>query len=483
MSFLIHRISKIPFPIYISFYKTVFITALFTIIQQSYAQIKSPEAAIGTGIIVSKGDHSPFWFSGNKFGYISDKPISTWIRPQLKTEINWNKRYDYSYGLDIWGRYDKQGKIFLQQGWIKTKILFLTVYGGRAEELIGNQDSTLTSGGLIWSGNAPPMPKISINVEQWTPIPFTKDFMDFKGGISHGWFGDQAYVTDAYLHYKYLYVRFGGELPVHIQYGFHHIAQWGGISQSKGKAPNDFGAYFDVFFARRTQTEYLPDGQPIANTLGNHIGSRNFGLNIELKKIQINTYWQTLFEDGSGKAWRNFKDGLWGFTVKEKEKSIISGILYEFLHTTDQSGRFNWDPVTQKEYGGNDNYFNHGFYRFGWTYNNLTLGTPLITSPVYISGSSSDYVRNNRIIAHHIGLEGYKNRISYRLFYTYSLNFGTNNSPFDPVKHQHSLIFSTSYSEILPCKIDLGINLGIDLGKMYGNNYGIEIMLKKNLFD
>jgi len=44
------------------------------------------------------------------------------------------------------------------------------------------------------------------------------------------------------------------------------------------------------------------------NALGNHIGSRNFGLEVESKKHKISLYWQNIFEDGSGKAYRNIKD-------------------------------------------------------------------------------------------------------------------------------------------------------------------------------
>lgn len=459
----------------------VLLLALFVSGNKMTAQLKIPMVSVETGTIITFGDHSPFWLSANEFGYISFNPFSMWIRPEIQTEIDWNKRFDYSYGLDVWGRYDKTGKLFLQQGWVKTKIFFFTIYGGRMEEMFGNQDSTLSSGGLLWSGNASPIPKVAVNVEHWTPVPFTYDYFDFKGGISHGWFGNQPYVKDAFMHHKYLYIRFGGKLPVHVHYGLHHFAQWAGSSQLKGDLPDNLQAYIDIFLTRRGDTVSLPDGTPVLTRSGNHLGSRNFGIEIDLKNYYISSYWQTIFEDGSGKTWKNIRDGLWGFTLKAKDKSIISGILYEFLHTTDQSGRFNWDPVTRKEYGGNDNYFNHGIYHHGWTYNNLTIGTPLITSPIYNPGNYSNYVRNNKIIAHHIGLEGYKSIIYYRFLYTYSLNFGTNIYPIEPAKHQHSLLINTSYSELSPLKIDLGVNLGIDIGEMYGNNFGIQIVLKKRI--
>jgi hypothetical protein len=471
----------VPLKIYRSIKYSVLLLIQLNCVPDLIAQLKIPQASVETGATISNGDHSPFWLSANKFGYISADPLSMWIRPEIRTDIDWDKRFDYSYGLDVWGRYDGNGKLFVQQGWVKAKLFFFTVYGGRMEEFFGNQDSSLSSGGLLWSGNAPPLPKIAINVEHWTKVPFTCGYFDFKGGISHGWLGDQPYVKNTYIHHKYVYIRFGGKLPVHAHYGFHHYAHWGGTSQFAGKLPVDLKTYVEIFFAQRNQEVHLPDGTTVITRGGNHIGTRNFGLDFDLKKYRICSYWQTVFEDGSGKRWKNINDGLWGVTFKSRNESVIAGVMYEFFHSTDQSGTFNWDPVTKKEYGGNDDYFNHYLYKHGWTYDRYTLGTPLITSPLYLSGNTLDYIRNNKIIAHHIGLEGYKSIIYYRLLYTYSLNFGTNNFPIQPAKSQHSVLISTSYADISKFKIDLGLNLGGDLGKMYGNNLGIQIVLKKYL--
>ncbi|HEX3009116.1 MAG TPA: hypothetical protein VHO90_16050, partial [Bacteroidales bacterium] len=73
-----------------------------------------------------------------------------------------------------------------------------------------------------------------------------------------------------------------------------------------------------------------------ANKLGNHIGSRNFGAEIDLPKSKVSLYWQNFFEDGSGKAYRNIKDGLFGISIRSKGKDqVISAFVYEFLNTTD----------------------------------------------------------------------------------------------------------------------------------------------------
>jgi hypothetical protein len=217
-------------------------------------------------------------------------------------------------------------------------------------------------------------------VPKYTAIPFTRGYLEFKGGISHGWFGDNQFVKDSWLHHKYIYLQFGGRLPVHLHYGFHHFAQWGGESTDPeiGKIPRSFNDFLKVFFANPGDNNSSINEQ--GNALGNHLGSRNFGIDADLARVKIGVYWQTIFEDSSGKAFQNIKDGLWGIYIHTKSKDrIINGFLYEFINTKDQSGQYmeywlldgikyrNKIPGGVYHYaGGNDDYFNNnGIYRFG----------------------------------------------------------------------------------------------------------------------
>jgi hypothetical protein len=449
-----------------------------------------PEGFAETGFSVGTGSTAPFWFVSNNYAVSSTKDNSLFLRAAILTELQKNKTFDFSYGVDLLGRYDNSSYYSLHQAYMQGKIFFFTILAGKKEELFGNQDSTLSSGGLLWSGNAAPMPKIGVYVNDYIPIPFTKGLFEFKGGMSHGWFGNQPYVKDTYMHHKYIYIQFGGNLPFHAHFGFHHFAQWGGDNQ-----PGNFKAFYDIFFAKKSETDILPNGQPVANTLGNHIGSRNFGIDATLKGTVFKAYWQTIFEDGSGQGWRNITDGLWGLVIENQKSKYLSKFLYEFIHTTDQSGTYNGYYIyngkkyithdspgpgaVYHENGGNDNYFNHDKYKFGWTYNDFTIGTPLITSPVLLKGTASDYIRNNKVIAHHLGFEGkLSDNIKYKTFLTYSLNYGTNNHPFSPVKDQISYYANLMYS-ISKLKVSIIAAIAIDRGKMYGNNSGINLGLKK----
>lgn len=456
---------------------------------------KIPDYSFETGASFSVGKQTPFWLLSNQYGLLTPDKFNGWVKADIHTKLS-GKNIDYDYKLELVNRYSNKNELYVNQAYVRLKLYFINIQAGSMEETFGNQDSSLSSGGLLWSGNARPMPKISIMVPNYTKIPFTFGLLEFKGGISHGWFGEEPFVNKTWMHHKFGYIQFGGKLPVHLHFGFHHFAQWGGKTVDRGQLPDTWDDFKKVFFA-----ESGGNGSPESdslNALGNHIGSRNFGIDVDLHKVRMGLYWQTIFEDGSGKAYRNIKDGLWGFYLHTKDKNrLINGFVYEFINTTDQSGLSHneyWEldgvrysyPIPGSEYhigGGNDDYFNNEIYLFGWTYKNMTIGTPFITSPIIPIGGQGEYLRNNKVKGHHLGFEGIYKEISYKILYTYYINFGTNSSPFNPNKSQNSILLQTYLCNKLPWGIDISIKAGIDIGSMYGNNLGMQIsLIKKGSF-
>ena len=457
-------------------------------------ELKTPDYSFETGASFTAGKQTPYWLLSNQYGLLTPNKFNGWIKAGVHTQLS-KKKIDYDYRLELVNRYGNKNELYVNQAYVRLKLYFVNIQAGSIEETFGNQDSILSSGGLMWSGNARPMPKISIMVPNYTKIPFTFGLLEFKGGISHGWFGNEPLVNKTWLHHKFGYIQFGGKLPVHIHYGFHHFAQWGGKTEDGVQLPNTWDDFAKVFFAKAGGSG--APGPDSLNSLGNHIGSRNFGLDVDLHNYKLGVYWQTIFEDGSGKAYRNIRDGLWGFYLHSKEKNkFINGFVYEFINTTDQSGPAHefWilDGV-QYTYpipggvfyqpGGNDDYFNNVIYQFGWTYKNMTIGTPFITSPIIPFEGTGEYIRNNKVTGHHLGIEGIIKDISYKIFYSYYLNFGTNSVPFSPNRHQHSVLLQTYFCNKLPWGIDISTKVGIDIGNMYGNNLGMQFsLIKKGSF-
>src|SRR5690606_2559077 len=102
-------------------------------------------------------------------------------------------------------------------------------------------------------------------------------------------------------------------------------------------------------------------------------------------------------------------------------------INYEYIYTKRQTG--STPPPLDNSRGGPggwDNYYNHFLYSEGWTYEGFTIGNPLLSSH-FVNGLGAGVwaVSNNRIVAHHIGLESYINETYHSILkITYSRNYG-----------------------------------------------------------
>ncbi|NJK98441.1 MAG: capsule assembly Wzi family protein [Bacteroidales bacterium] len=266
------------------------------------AQTYLPSISLESTSVISGGKHAPFWFYSNQYGKISTKNNSIYLLPSFYKNLKDSNNVSYSYKLEPLLSYDGLGRSYMHQWYIELKFYFIHFTAGAKEEFYGNQDSTLSTGCIIWSKNARPMPKLKLEVPNYTPVPFTGKYLEFKGGMAHGWFDDNEYNKNVWLHHKYFYLRLGGKLPVHISYGLHHFAQWGGTNYDPyGKLPNDLEAFKNVFFGRGGNS--VDPNTPWvewANKLGNHIGSRNFGAEIDFRKSKVSLYWQNIFR---GRLW------------------------------------------------------------------------------------------------------------------------------------------------------------------------------------
>jgi hypothetical protein len=170
---------------------------------------------------------------------------------------------------------------------------------------------------------------------------------------------------------------------------------------------------------------------------------------------------------------------LWGLVYKNQEydKPFLKSAIFEYLHTTDQSGPYH--RIDGEIVGGNDNYFNHDvIYHDGWTSKEYIIGTPLITSPVI---KETRYATsNNKVIAYHLGMEGwFNNNLRYRTMLSYSLNYGTNDNPFVKVKREFSVLTEFQYQ--IPDHPTWMIKTALagDLGSMYGPDFGLMVSVVK----
>ncbi len=432
--------------------------------------------------LASSGDFAPFWLQNQQYGKISSAAVSTGAILGISKEFNHrNKWFDYGFGASALVRTDANASTaYFHQLYAKVHSWIIDFEAGMREEHIGVEDASLSSGGLIFSENARPVPKITLGILNYIPIPFTAGYAEIKGAISHGWFTDNIDMTNVLLHHKYVFFRFGGRLPLRVQYGFEHAAQWGGNSDDPriGNQPTGLKDFKAVFLGKSGGDDASMSDR--INTLGNHIIGQSLRVDIQFSDYELGAYWQNMLEDPPiriiGKT-MNTPDGLWGLSVRNKKIPFVNGFLYEYFNTTDQSGPFHdKDGVV---YGGNDSYYT-GQYPAGWSYYGRTLGNALITSPLYNKDGNTS-TTNNRVHAHHFGLEGNAAGYNYRILTTYSKNYGYNAVYLSPaiMKQNLSVLLEVNRNFKQLLNTQLGCALAFDKSEITGNTYGIKISVSK----
>ena len=432
--------------------------------------------------LAAKGDYAPFWMHNRQYAKVSASPQSVGLQlGASKSFHHQNKWFDYSFGVSGLVRNNGDSTdLYFHEIYAQARVLIFDAIIGSKEEQTGVEDASLSSGGFLFSRNARPLPRVTVGMLNYQPIPFTKGYAEIRGALSQGWFRDDMAIADVLLHHKYAYFRFGGKLPVHLQYGFEHVAQWGGESQNAqiGNQPTGIKNFIDIFLGRSGGSDATLSDQ--INTLGNHIIGQSLRLDIQLSDYEWGMYWQIINEEPPIRKigdTMNTPDGLWGVSLRNKNFPFVKGILYEYMNSTDQSGPFHdRDGIV---YGGNDSYF-LGQYPAGWSYYSRTIGTPLITSPLY-NKDGKIYTTNNRVQAHHFGIEGDVYGFNYRMLATFSKNYGNTSVYLSEslLKRNTSLMLEMNKKVERLWNTELGCTLGMDKGDLFGNNYGVQLSVRK----
>ncbi|MGC9472486.1 MAG: capsule assembly Wzi family protein [Bacteroidales bacterium] len=430
------------------------------------------------GVAGGAGEAKPFWNVSKQYGRYLLQPFDAFGGIGLKTDHERNTNgLRLDYGVEWTGNLGKDKRGTLHEAYVEMQNSWFLIRAGKKEEITGNQDTTLSLGSTIWAGNARPMPMLVAGTPGYIDIPYTGGYAEVNALLAHGWFERDRYVKNVFLHRKHLHLRFGGDFFINGSLGLQHFAQWGGSSPDPeyGDLPSDLDACLRVFLARSGDPDNVHENEVI-NSLGNHLGSRCYRLDVKMAACSLGIYFQSVFEDSSGKSRPFNRDGIWGVYYRSSDREkIVNHAALEYLHTTWQSGPVH--NIGDTVLGGNDNYFNHWIYTDGWTYHGMVLGTPLITSPVF-NESGERGTLNNRVVAIHLGLEGVVGSLDYRSFFTYSVNKGLYSNPISPARNQFSWYFETTVPSVLP-HTDLDIRLAMDIGTMYGNAAGVILCLRR----
>ena len=291
----------------------------------------------------------------------------------------------------------------------------------------------LSSGSMLISQNAKPMPKIGFLSSKNLSA---KKGINFDYGISHAVFEKNNYYDSApYLHEKFIYLNIR-KSTYEFSIGFVHEAMWGGSIIGLGEQPRKFKDFIKVFLSSDGK---LKDGEPHANALGNHLGIWDFYFKKEINNYSLKIYYQHFFEDTSGLRFANKWDGLWG--IEFINLIPKTSFLVEYLDTSNQ---YINPPYVA------DAYYNHTEYKGGWSYKSYSLGNPFI-----------NHEEVNPLKLAHIGMKG---KISKKFVYEVLASRKINDNDFIKYKvaikkvsnHKQSISISMINSEN-----DIGVEFGI----------------------
>lgn len=424
---------------------------------------------MGLSAVVSSGDKAPFWLYTNEQGNISESPFSGNITAGIyKHATRPSRWFDYDFGVVLIGRFDTKKSIgYFNDLYAHVRLYIIDITAGIHSLHAGSQDRLISMGGLLFSGNAHSIPRISIGIDEYIPFPGLFGYMEVKGGVTHGWFADASCLDSTkatigtLLHYKFAGVRLGGQLPVNISYEFHHAAQWGGISPTYGVQSASWESYKNIFLANSGGNS-LSDQ---LNAEGNHIGFQELAISAKWEKWDITAYWQTIFEDMSAAfiGCKNQTDGLWGLSIRQNQWPFIQRATYEFMNTTGQDG-----PLHDKDglvYGGRSDYYNNSCYPQGWTHFGQTIGNPFLRP------------NNNRARVHHIGLAGDIYGFKYRIMGSYGQYWGSYKHPQQDTNT--SILLEVRKEVTQAWGLDFGLRLAADFGTLYGNQFGAMFTISK----
>ena len=467
------------------------------------------------GTYLASSGQTPFWLRANQYGIVPYHAPQLTLRAGAYVDFDTTRRstgrwrdarFDVGYGVNVVANVSQnllsyEKPILLPEAYVKARWAIFEGYVGRRREKFGLADSILSTGSYAWSGNAMPIPKIQVSIPEFTPIGFTKGWVAIQGTYAHGFLSASGYIQHTMLHQKTLYLRLGRpNSAIRLYGGFNHQVVWGGQATDTrgipgtipvgGKLPSGLIDYFYVVTGinnGRTDTvkySYFD----LTNRVGNHLGSIDLAMEVDLGRHTLYAYRQSLYEDGSLAALINIADGLNGVRIRRNDpNALVRDLLFEFLNTTSQGGPvFSFDDAKHR---GKDNYFNHQQYRDGWAYRQHTIGTPFIPPGLGVNGEYpyGTFTVNNRVTVFHVGAagslpiqwSGLESPVTYVTKLSFSHNLGTYDDPYRPARNQ----FSGYASVIAPLSVLGGMQLtgsvAADAGTLYASGVGVFLSVRK----
>lgn len=454
------------------------------------------------------GAFAPLWLSSNRFGMSSVENNSGYLLGAIERTIENDSTHNwkFGYGLDLAVGYHHTSTIALQQLYAEAQYKKVRLSFGSKERDVEFMNDDLSSGGMTFSRNARPIPQLRAELADWWNITGRAHFLSIKGHVAYGMVTDggwqerftggeetgQHFTKRGYYHSKAGYFRFGDErrFPLTGMFGLQMVAEFGAevwnLRDRGGTGNENFQSHQvmghgikDFFHA------FVPGGSDVndgafANVSGNQLGSWIFSLDWNTPQWGVRAYMDHFFEDHSMMFFQyGWRDNLIGLEARLPQNSILSHVVYEFLHTTDQSGAVYHDAtsVLPDQISGKDTYYCHHTYG-AYQHWGQVMGNPLIISPLY-NLNHEIYAYHNRVKAHHIGLSGHPtDEVKWRFLLSHERSLGCYDKLMEDNRATHFL-GEVTYSPAQFKGWDFSLGLAGTTGTLLGTSYGMQATITK----
>lgn len=471
-----------------------------------YAQEQSDSIVISAELMrtVSSGSHTPFWLAANKQGLSSiDKGYGYFDLGTVK-RLDKTKRFSWGAGVELVVPWLFTSDFVIQQLYAEVKYRSVSLLIGSRNHESDFIDQELSSGELLYSGNARPIPQVRIGVMDFQQLHFTNNWIGIKGYLSYGKFTDSAwqqhwaspgsrYAKGAWVCTRGVWVRGGDEsrFPLVAKAGVEMATQFEGTIYNLDlyetgkqfidlKMPGGFSAWMKAIVplaGGSIATEYN-------NAQGNTIGTYNLSLEwIPDSDWRVKAYWQHMFEDHSMMFFQfPWKDGLWGVNATLPANRFLSSLTYEYLYSKYQSGPVYNDTCDEvpEQVSGVDSYYNHSLYP-GWMHWGMGIGNPFSVSPIYNSNHILEFYAT-RNISHHLGLKGNPAEgLEWRVLVSNTRSWGTYWRPFPEVKSMWNFLADVKWRPLKLKQLECNLSIAFDRGNLVGNNFGVLLGIRCDL--
>lgn len=462
----------------------------------------------------STKSQSPYMLGSWNYGrYVAGSGL--WQSAEIQKSLNMRKRFDWSAGAGYiagkgsktdyshWNESDQTWdthavgrnafRITQLFGELKYRRAFLTI--GMKEEQSKIVDGGLSSGDLVRSNNAAPIPGVAVGFLDFVDIPFTNGWVQINGELMYGMMMDSGFkrqefnaysgveALDLWYNYKRCYFRTNPDKNFHVTVGMQAASLFGGTTYtySKGKLVSTDERGFHI---KNLLQAFAPREGGEAYYEGSHLGSWDLKATYRFSDdSMLHAYFEWPWEDGSGLGRMNGWDGLWGVQYDFSRQGIITKALVEYLDFTNQAGPIHYAPADNPESpmtgqaSGSDDYYNNGFYGAYANYG-MSIGTPFLLAPVYNLNGMLSYL-HNRARGFHLALEGDPTeQFSYCLMVGHAVAGGSGWIP--TYRKKHSTSFLAEGWVALNGNMtgfEIGVKVAFDKGDLRGDNFGARVSI------